>query len=153
MVEEKKKQSNKVKDLSFKVVRASVTAILMYVLYLLVAALLAPVFELVPWLAETIEAFIVVYIVLMILGDLTRGTIFQHFFNVARALFLIAYLLVSMGEGAVSMSYENFNLTINLTMFYAFAVVLSLLGLATTVMKAISYLNERAEVASGFHQP
>ena len=150
MVEEKKKQPNKVKDISFKVVRASVTAILMYVLYLLVASLLAPVFELVPWLAETIEAFIVVYIVLMILGDLTRGTIFQHFFNVARALFLIAYLLVSMGEGAFSMSYENFNLTINLTMFYAFAVVLSLLGLATTILKAISYLNERAEVASGF---
>lgn len=153
MVEEKKKQPNKVKDISFKVVRASVTAILMYVLYLLVASLLAPVFELVPWLAETIEAFIVVYIVLMILGDLTRGTIFQHFFNVARALFLIAYLLVSMGEGAFSVSYENFNLTINLTMFYAFAVVLSLLGLATTILKAISYLNERAEVASGFHQP
>jgi uncharacterized ion transporter superfamily protein YfcC len=153
MVEEKKNRPNKVRDVSFRVARASVTAILIYVLYMLVASLLTPVFELVPWLAETIEAFVVVFIVFMILGDLTRGTIFHHFFNAARSLFVIAYLLISMGDGGFSMSYENFSLTVNLTMFYTFAVVLSLLGLVRTILKAISYLNERAEVASGFQQP
>lgn len=153
MVEEKKKSKNKVRDVAFRVARASVTAILMYVLYLLVASLLTPVFEFLPWLAETIEVFVTVYIVLMILGDLTRGTIFQHFFNVARSLFLIAYLVVSMGDGVISTSYENFSLTINLTMFYTFTVVLSLIGLARTILQAISFLSERAELASGFQQP
>jgi uncharacterized ion transporter superfamily protein YfcC len=152
MVEEKKRQ-NKVKDIAFRVARASVIAILMYVLYLLVASLLTPVFDFVPWLAGTIEVFVTVYIVLMILGDLTRGTIFQQFFNVARSLFLIGYLLVSMGDGVISTSYESFSLTINLAMFYTFSVVLSLLGLARTVLQAINFMNERAELASGFQQP
>ena len=153
MVEEKKKRQNKVKDIAFRVVRASVTAILLYVLYLLVASLLTPVFDFVPWLAETIEVFVTVYIVLMILGDLTRGTIFQQFFNVARSLFLIGYLLVSMGDGVISTSFESFSLTINLSMFYTFTVVLSLIGLARTVLQAINFMNERAELASGFQQP
>jgi hypothetical protein len=150
MVEEKKKKPrNPVRDLAFRVAKAALEAALIYVAYILLAGLLAPIFDLVPGLAASIEAFVIVYIVLMILGDLTKGTIFQHFFNTARSLFVIAYLLVSMGDSVINATYENFSLSINLTMFYAFAVVLSVLGFARSILQAINFLNERAEVTSG----
>ena len=91
--------------------------------------MLAPLFGLLPGIMESIEVFVAVYIVLMILGDLTERTVFQYFFSTARALFFMAYLLLSMGDGLISTSYDNFNLTVNLTLFYTIAVTLSLSGL------------------------
>lgn len=149
MAEEKKKSRNKIKDVAFRVVRASVKAILVYLLYFFIAPLLAPLVGLIPGFKETIEIFVMVYIVLMILSDLTARTIYQYFFNTARALFIIAYLILQLGSGVISMNVENFSLTVNLSMFYTIAALLSLLGFAKSVLQAINFLNERAE--SGTH--
>ena len=148
MVEEKKR-GNLVRDVSFRVAKAAVKAILVYLIYFLLVPLLAPLFELIPGFMESIEVFVVVYIVLMILGDLTAKTVFQYFFSTARALFFMAYLLLSMGDGVFNTSYENFSLTVNLTLFYTVAVLLSLLGFARTILQAINFMHERAEAESG----
>ena len=148
MVEEKKR-GNLVRDVSFRVAKAAVKAILVYLIYFLLVPLLAPLFELIPGFMESIEVFVVVYIVLMILGDLTAKTVFQYFFSTARALFFMAYLLLSMGDGVFNTSYENFSLTVNLTLFYTVAVLLSLLGFARTIFQAINFMHERAEAESG----
>ena len=149
MVEEKKKSKNLVKDISFRVVKASVKAILIYLIYFLVAPMVAPLLGLIPGFMESIEAFVAIFIVLMLLSDLTERTIFQCFFNTARALFFVGYLLFSMGDGVINASYENFSLTVNLTVFYTVAVLLSLLGFARSILQAISFMHERAEASSG----
>jgi uncharacterized ion transporter superfamily protein YfcC len=148
MAEQQKKNKNLVKDVSFRVVKATVKAILVYLIYFLLAPMLAPLFGLIPGFMESIEAFIAVYIALMILSDLTEKTVFQYFFNTARALFFMAYLLLSMGNGVFSTSYENFSLTVNLTLFYTVAVLLSLLGFARTILQAINFMHEKAEASS-----
>jgi hypothetical protein len=153
MAEGKKKSKNLVKDVSFRVVKAAVKAILVYLLYFLLAPMLAPLFGLIPGIIESIEAFVAVYIVLMILSDLTERTVFQYFFSTARTLFFMAYLLLSMGDGVISTSYENFSLTVNLTLFYTIAVTLSLLGFASSILQAINFMSERAEATSGLQPP
>jgi hypothetical protein len=149
MIEEKKKRRNFVKDVSFRVVKASVKAILVYLVYFFVAPMVAPFLGLVPGFMESLEAFVIVYVVLMLLSDLTERTIFQCFFNTARALFFVGYLLFSMGDGVFSASYESFSLTVNLTLFYTVAVLLSLLGFARSILQAINFMHERAEASSG----
>ncbi len=149
MVEEEKKRKNIVKEVSFRIVKATVKAILVYLIYFLLAPLLAPLFGLIPGIIESIEVFVAVYIVLMLLGDLTERTIFQYFFSTARALFFMAYLLLSMGDGVISTSYENFSLTVNLALFYMIAITLSLLGFASSFLQAINFMCERAEATSG----
>jgi hypothetical protein len=149
MVEQQKKSKNLVKDVSFRVAKATVKAILVYLIYFLLVPILAPLFELIPGFMESIEVFVIVYIVLMILGDLTAKTVFQYFFSTARALFFMAYLLLSMGDGVFNTSYENFSLTVNLTLFYTVAVLLSLLGFARTILQAINFMHEKAEADSG----
>jgi len=153
MAEQQKKSKNLVKDISFRIAKATVKAILVYLIYFFVAPMLAPLLEFIPGFAESIEAFIVFYIVLMILSDLTAKTILEHFFNTARALFFMGYLLLSMGNGVFSTSYESFSLTVNLTMFYAIAVTLSLLGFAKTILQAINFMSERAEETSDLQPP
>ena len=149
MVDEKKKSKNLVKDVSFRVLKASVKAILVYLIYFLVAPMVAPLLELVPGFMGSIEVFVAIFIVLMLLSDLTERTIFSCFFNTARALFFVGYLLFTMGDGVINASYENFSLTVNLTLFYTVAVLLSLLGFARSILQAISFMHERAEASSG----
>jgi len=148
MAKQQKKSRNLVRDVSFRVAKATVKAILIYLLYFLLAPMLAPLFEMVPGFIESIEVFVAVYIVLMILGDLTAKTVFQHFFSTARALFFMGYLLLSMGDGVFSTNYESFSLTVNLTLFYTIAATLSLLGLARTILQAINFMHEKAEAES-----
>ena len=148
MAEQQPKHKNLVKDISFRVAKATVKAVLIYLLYFFLSPMIAPLFEMMPDLLGSIEVFVAIYIVLMILSDITSKTIFQHFFNTARALFFMGYLLLSMGNGTFSTTYENFSLSINLTMFYTIAVTLSLLGLARCILQAINFMHERTEASS-----
>jgi hypothetical protein len=148
MAEQQTKSKNLVKDISLRVAKAAVKAILVYLLYFLLAPMLAPLFEMVPGFMESLEVFVAVYIVLMILGDITAKTVFHLFFTTAQALYFMGYLLLSMGDGVFGTSYESFSLTVNLTMFYTIAVTLSLLGLARTILQAINFMHEKAEASS-----
>ncbi len=145
MVEEKKKQPSKVRDWAFKVAKATIKATLFYALYFVLSPYLLVISSLVPGLAETVELFVAITIVLMILSDLTAGTIYQQFLNVGRALFMIAYLVFALGNGILNIAFETFSLTIDLTAFYAIAASLGLLGLAVSIMQAINFTSERAE--------
>jgi uncharacterized ion transporter superfamily protein YfcC len=145
MVENKKKNPNKVKDWAFKVAIATIKATLVYMLYFVLSPYLAALSTVAPGFAETIELFVAITIVLMILSDLTANTIYQCFINVGRAIFMIGYLVFALGDGVLNIGLESFSLTVDLTVFYAIAGMLGLLGLARSVMQAINFMSQRAE--------
>ena len=150
MGEQKKNKKNVVNEIVYRVLIASLKAILIYVVYLLVITLIAPITEFIPDLVGSIEAFVIIFIALMFLSDLTKNTIFQYFFNTARQIFVIGYLLLSMSDGIMSLSYENLMLTVNLTIFYGIAVTLSLLGFARSILQAIEFMSRKTEKEIGF---
>ena len=145
MVEEKKKSPNRVKEWAFKVAIATIKATLVYMLYFVLSPYLMALSAIAPGFTDTIELFVAITIVLMILSDLTANTIFQCFLNGGRAIFMIAYLVFVLGDGVLNIKYESFSLTVDLTAFYAIAALLGLLGLASSVMQAINFMSERAE--------
>jgi hypothetical protein len=150
MVEQNKNTKNTVKEITYRVLKASLKVLLIYVIYVLVTPMLAPLAEMVPDFMSSIELFVIIFVVLMVLSDLTQNTIFQYFFNTARQLYIIGYLLLSMGDGVMSLSYEGLSLTVNLTIFYGIAVLLSLLGLARSILQAIEYMGNKAEKEVSF---
>jgi len=135
----------KIRRIVFLALKAIVKATIFYVVYFIVSGFLAPVNEFIPGFQQMIETFVMVYIVLMIIGDLTSGTIYQHFFNAAKALFVMAYLIMSLNGGLFGVTFENVNLVVDLRLFLIVAMLLSLLGLAKSVLQAINYMNEKAE--------
>jgi hypothetical protein len=143
MVEENK--NSIVREVTYRVLKASLKAILIYVIYILVTPMLTPINQIVPDFMSSIESFVIIFVALMFLSDLTQDTIYQYFFNTARQIYIIGYLLVSMGDGVMSLSYESLSLTVNLTIFYGIAVLLSLLGLARSILQAIDYMSKKAE--------
>jgi len=135
----------KLRQITFKALKATVKGILFYSAYLLLWMFLAPLSQLIPGFQQIIETFVIVYIILMIVGDLTSGTIFKHFFDAAKALFIICYLILSLKGGIFSLSYENLSLIVDLRPLIAIVTLLSLLGFAKSILQAINFLNEKAE--------
>jgi len=106
---------------------------------------LAPISGMVPGLQQMVETFVMVYILLIIVGELTSKTVFQYFLNVAKALFVIGYLIFSLKSGIFGLTFQNVRLMIDFRLFLVIAMLLSLLGLAKSVFQAIDYMNEKAE--------
>lgn len=130
-----------------RALKATVKGTIVYVIYLLLSFLMAPVSQLIPGIYETIEAFVVVYIVLMILGEFSVGTLYYHFFGAARQLFAIGYLVLSLNGGLYGLTLKGINLLVDLRLFVVVALALSSLGLARTVLQAIDYMNGQAEIS------
>jgi hypothetical protein len=135
----------KIRNFTFKALKATVKGILFYAIYFVLWMFLAPISDMVPGFQQMIETFVMVYILLMIVGELASGTIFQYFFNVAKALFVIGYLIFSLNGGIFGLTFQNVSLMVDLRLFLTIATLLSLLGLAKSVFQAINYMSEKAE--------
>ena len=129
-----------------KIVKTAVKATVVCVVYFILVQFLEPILTIIPGLQQMIQTFVMVYVVLMIIGDLASGTFFQHVFNAAKALFVMVYLVLFLNEGIFEYTFENVNLIVDLRLFLVVAMLLGLLGLAKSVLQAINYVSERAEL-------
>ena len=139
---------HKTRKYILRALKITIKVIIVSVIYVFLMQFLAPASILIPGLQEMITTFTLVYVVLMVVSDVTAGTILQHFFNGVKALFMIAYLIVSLNSGIVNITLGTINLVIDVRMFLIVIMLLGLLGLARSIMQAISFASERIELAS-----
>lgn len=145
LVEENNHMKMRVRSNILRVSKAAVKAIIVYVVYVVLVRLLAPISMIFPDFQQIIAAFVVVYIVLMVAGDLASGTIFQHLLNAVKASFVIVYLMFTLNTGIFDYTVGNTSLIIDLRVFLVIVMFLGLLGLAKSMLQAINYLNEKSE--------
>lgn len=145
MADKKNNFKTKLRKITFKALKATVKGVLFYAAYFIVLILLAPLSELVPSFQQAIETFVVIYIILIIMGELTSGTIFRYFFDAAKALFVICYLILSLNSGIFNVTYQNLSLIVDLRPLIAIVTLLSLLGFIKSMFQALNFLNEKAE--------
>jgi len=145
MTEAKRDFKKRFQKITSKALKATIKGTLFYGIYFILSIFLSPISEIFPGFLQTIEIFVMVYIFFIIVGELTSGTIFQHFFNTAKALFLIFFLIFSLKTGLVEITFQNVSLIVDLRLFLTVAMLLSLLGLAKSMLQAINFLNQRAE--------
>lgn len=145
MVEADKSVKDRLGDVTGRALKAMVKALIFYAIYLVILTFLTPVSDVIPGLQQIIETFVMVYIFLVVVGEILSRTIFQQLFNVAKALFVVIYLLFSLKGGTVSTTFQNVKLTLDLHLFLMAAILLSLSGLAKSMFQAINFLSEKAE--------
>jgi len=131
-----------------KILKATIKAALLYGVYFVLSMFLAPISDVVPGFQQMVETFVTVYLFLMILGEITSGTVFQHFFGAAKALFVILYLIFSLNGGVITLYFQGAQLMVDIRLFLMVAILLSLLGFAKSVLQAINFLNEKAQMES-----
>ena len=147
MVEDDNSSAFKPRKLMVKVLKATIKGVMFFVVYYVCWQFLAPFATIIPGLQQAIQIFVGVYISLIIVGEITAGTIYQHFFGVANDLFVISYLILSLNGGTFSMTYQNVGLQVDVHLFLIIAMMLSFVGLSKTILQAIGFVSKKAEIA------
>jgi hypothetical protein len=129
-----------------KALKATVKGVIIYAIYFVLSLFLAPISEFIPGFQQMIETFVMIYIVFVVIAELTSDSILQHFFNGAKALFVIAYLMLSLRTGIFGFTLQSVNLLIDFRLFLMVAVLLELVTLAKSMLQAVDYMNERTEL-------
>jgi hypothetical protein len=137
---------NNIRRIVNRALKATVKGVIFYAIYFVLLQFVGPISEYVPNFQPMIETFVAAYISLVIVTELVSGTIFQHVLNTAKSLFVIAYVVLSLKTGVLALTVENVSLVIDVRLFLAIGLLLGLLGLAKSVLQAISYVNEKAEL-------
>lgn len=145
LYETKKDSQGGFRKFVFRAAKATIKGSVFYGAYFVLSQYMAPVFTLVPSFQQSIEAFVIAYTVLLVAGELTWGTVYQHFLNVAKALFVVGYLMLSMNSGIIELNLSSIRVAVDFKLVLTFAVLLSLLGVAKAVLQAVNYMSERAE--------
>lgn len=143
MVHEKSDFKTNLRQITFKALKAVLKGVLFYAAYFVLRMFIAPISEFVPDFNRIVETFVMVYIVLIILGEFTSGTIFKYLFDAAKALFIVSYLVLSLEGGLFRASYQNVRLVVDLRPFLTIVMIISLLGFAKSIIQAINYMNEK----------
>ena len=138
----------RLRRITLKILKATIKAALLYGVYFFLSMFLAPISDVVPGFQQMVETFVTVYLFLMILGEIMFGTVFQHFFGAAKALFVILYLIFSLNGGVITLYFQGAQLMVDIRLFLMVAILLSLLGFAKSVLQAINFLNEKAQMKS-----
>ena len=136
----------KMRKAVFTIAKTVIKTAIVCILYVILSQVLAPLSPLIPGLQQMLQTFIIVYVALMIVSNLTSGTVFQHIFGAARCGFVMAYLIVSLNSGIFDYTFGSVSLMVDLRMFLVIVMMLEILGLAKSVILAIDFVSQKAEL-------
>lgn len=104
-----------------------------------------------------LNVFVVVVIFFVVASELISGTIFQHAFNIGKAIILIVFFVVALTGGIVSLNLNlegmQINIWADLRIYMVTLILIDLLGLAKSVLQAVNFLSEKAEKQLPTPQP
>ena len=136
----------KMRKTVFTIAKTVIKTAIVCILYVILSQVLAPLSPLIPGLQQMLQTFIIVYVALMIVSNLTSGTVFQHIFGAARCGFVMAYLIVSLNSGIFDYTFGSVSLMVDLRMFLVIVMMLEILGLAKSVILAIDFMSQKTEL-------
>jgi len=132
-----------------RVFKATLLVVLTYLPMYFVSALIRPLQPFFPWYEPLSNIFAATFIIFLVLGVFSSGTIFQYLFGVARTLVLMLFFICVLNGGIVTMALPTGGATINvmldLTVVLAMLVLACLLGIAKNVIQAIDFMSGKVE--------
>lgn len=133
-----------------RVIKAVIKGILWFIfLYVVPMFMISSLSQLAPEIFSTYEqllpVFVAIVLFFVVASELTSGTIFQHAFNIGKALVLMLFIVYALQGGVISIDMMNFHLVADLKVYLAMLLTIDLLGLAKGVLQAINFLSEKTE--------
>jgi len=131
--------------LAWRILKAGIKAVLIYIVYFIFMLLVQPFFELIGQYSLLIDIFFMVIIAFTFLTEFFSGTIVKYMIEFSKSLFIIFYFVASLNSGIIDISMENVSIIVNLRFFLLMLVLINLIGMAKTVLSAINFLHEKSE--------
>jgi len=125
--------------------KATIKTAIVLIVFLVVSQFLSPLEKVFPGAAGLIELYFVVYVVFIIVGELTKGTIYQYVLGIGRAFFFIGYSVYALNSGIITATVESITFTVNLQIFLMMIILIGMLDFAKNLMHIVNYLANKAE--------
>jgi len=137
-----------------RIVKATIKALLYFILlYVLPMFFISQLSEFAPELfaryVQIFNLFVAVVLFSVVASELTSGTIFQHAFNIGKAIILMLFFVLALNGGIMGLDFEmegfSVHILADLRVYLAMLLAIDLLGLAKSVLQAVNFLSERTE--------
>ena len=137
-----------------RIVKATIKAVLYFIfLYVIPLMIVSQLSAVAPELFATYTDYLAIFAALIIFSvvasELTAGTIYQHAFNIGRAIVLIVFFILALQGGIISqdisVSSIRLHFVVDLRIYLAMLISIDLLNLARSMLQAINFLSERVE--------
>lgn len=142
-VNEKVDRFNK-RKIFLRLGKAAFKSAVVYILFSIFSTIVAP-FEGFADVQPLSIAFLAIYIFFIFAIELTRGSIFQHIFNIVNSLLIVAYIIQVLNMGVINVSLNDFSLMIDLRFFLSIFAIGGFLGFAKSMLQLLNWMNEREE--------
>ena len=132
-----------------RIIKAALLVIITYLPLYFLSALIAPFQSFFPWYAPTTSLFAAVFMIFLVVGVFTSGTIYQYVFGVARTLVTMIFFIYVLNGGIVALAVPvegtSVNIMVDLTVILAMIVLVCLLGIGKNVVQAIDFVSAKGE--------
>lgn len=132
-----------------RVFKAAFLAVLTYIPMYFLSAVTRPLQPFFPWYEPLTNIFAATFIIFLVVGVFSSGTIFQYVFGVARMLVLMLFFICVLNGGIVTLAVPTGGVTmrimLDLTVVLAMLVLTCLLGIAKNVIQAIDFVSGKVE--------
>ncbi len=127
-------------------VKGVIYAILLYVVPVFILSQLsqfAP--QLFAHYSQLLGVFVAVIIFFAVASELTAGTIYQHAFNVGRAIIFLVFFVLALDGGIMQFDALGMHVWTDVRVYLMMLITIDLLGLAKNILEAVNFLNAKAE--------
>lgn len=140
-----KKEKNKlgIKRIAIRICKAALKSAIFYIIFSVFTMIIAPFENIFNYQSSIV--FMIVYICFIFVSELTRGTIYYHVFSIANSLVFVAYIAQMLNLGVIDVSYEQFNLYVDLRFFLSVFIIGGFLGFARNMLNLLKWINEQEE--------
>jgi hypothetical protein len=133
-----------------RIIKATLLVIITYLPFYFLSAFIEPFQSFFPWYAPTTNLFAAVFMIFLVVGVFTSGTIYQYVFGVARALVTMIFFTYVLNGGIVALAIPvegaSVNVMVDLRVILAMLVLVCLLGIGKNVVQAIDFVSAKVEM-------
>ena len=128
-----------------RILKAVAKSLIVLILFLIFSQLLSPLNKVFPQATSLLQMYVMVYVVFIVLGELTKGTIYQHALGMGKAFFFIGYTIYALNSGIITQTIESVTFTVNLEVFLMMIILIGTLDFAKSLLQIINYMATKAE--------
>ena len=128
-----------------RVLKAAAKSAIVIILFLVISQFLTPLSNFFPQVYGLVETYVAVYVAFIIVGELTKGSIYQHVLGMGKAFFFIGYAIYALNNGMITQTIQSITFSANLEIFITIIIFLGTLDFAESLLQVINYLANKAE--------
>jgi len=121
--------------------------VLLYLVPMLILSISGIPVNLFPDYIRLLGAFATITVFFVVAAELFSKTVFQHAFNMAKAIVLMVFFVYSLNGGFLTANFGAINVTVDLRVYLAMVLTINFLGLTKSALQALNFLSERTETS------